>query len=69
MGRLYSTALTATDVASGLGVNDSRIRQRRLNHTLWAIDDGGSWVYPVVQFEFVDTGNAAPARPQTRPRP
>lgn len=60
MGRLYSTALTAADVASGLGVNDSRIRQRRLNHTLWAMDDGRSWVYPVVQFEFVDTGNAAP---------
>jgi hypothetical protein len=59
MGRIYSTAYTAAEVASGLGVNDSRIRQRRLNHTLWAIDDGGSWVYPVVQFELIDTGDAA----------
>jgi hypothetical protein len=60
MGRLYSTAYTAAEVANGLGVNDSRIRQRRLNHTLWAIDDGGSWVYPVVQFELVDNGRGAP---------
>lgn len=60
MGRLYSTAYTATEVANGLGVNDSRIRQRRLNHTLWAIDDGGSWVYPAVQFELVDNGRGAP---------
>jgi hypothetical protein len=60
MGRLYSTAYTAAEVANGLGVNDSRIRQRRLNHTLWAIDDGGSWVYPAVQFELVDNGRGAP---------
>ncbi|AGB27108.1 hypothetical protein Mycsm_07007 (plasmid) [Mycobacterium sp. JS623] len=60
MARLYSTAYTAAEVASGLGVNDSRVRQRRLNHTLWAIDDGGTWVYPVVQFELVDNGRGAP---------
>jgi len=60
MGRLYSTAYSAAEVANGLGVNDSRIRQRRLNHTLWAIDDGGSWVYPAVQFELVDNGRGAP---------
>lgn len=60
MGRLYSTAYTAAEVSSGLGVNDSRIRQRRLNHTLWAIDDGGAWVYPAVQFELVDNGRDAP---------
>lgn len=30
MGRLYSTAYTAAEVASRLGVNDSRTRQRRL---------------------------------------
>jgi hypothetical protein len=62
MGRIYSTAYTAADVASGLGVNDSRIRQRRLNHTLWAIDDGGTWVYPAVQFELVDTGRGGPLK-------
>ena len=56
MARLYSTSYTAAEVASGLGVNDSRVRQRRLARTLWAIDDGGTWVYPAVQFELVDTG-------------
>ena len=57
MGRLYNTAYTAAEVAKGLGVNDSRVRQRRLAHTLWAIDDGGTWVYPSLQFEIVDNGN------------
>lgn len=60
MARLYSTAYTAAQVARGLGVNDSRVRQRRLNHTLWAIDDGGTWVYPAVQFDLVDNGRDAP---------
>ena len=39
------------EVRDGLGVSDSRVRQRRLAHTLWAIDDGGAWVYPALQFE------------------
>lgn len=56
MGRLYSTSYTAAEVAKGLGVNDSRVRQRRLAKTLWAIDDGGTWVYPSVQFEVTDNG-------------
>jgi hypothetical protein len=56
MGRLYNTSYTAAEVAQGLGVNDSRVRQRRLAHTLWAIDDGGTWVYPSLQFERVDNG-------------
>jgi hypothetical protein len=54
MGRLYSTSYTAAEVAKGLGVNASRVRQRRLAKTLWAIDDGGTWVYPSVQFEDTD---------------
>lgn len=53
MGRIYSTAYTAAEVATGLGVTDSRVRQRRLNSTLWAIDDGGTWVYPSLQFDTV----------------
>lgn len=53
MARLISTAYTSSEVASGLGVNESRIRQRRLARTLWAIDDNGAWVYPVVQFDVV----------------
>lgn len=56
MGRLYGTAYSAAEVANGLGVNDSRVRQRRLNRTLWAIDDDGSWVFPAIQFECVDNG-------------
>ena len=56
MGRLYNTSYTAAEVAKGLGVNDSRVRQRRLAKTLWAIDDGGNWVYPSVQFEVTDNG-------------
>jgi hypothetical protein len=56
MGRLYNTSYTAAEVAKGLGVNDSRVRQRRLAKTLWAIDDGGTWVYPSVQFEDTDDG-------------
>lgn len=55
-GRLYNTAYTTADVANGLGVNDSRVRQRRLAHTLWAIDDGGTWRFPALQFELVDNG-------------
>ncbi|ROZ99359.1 DNA-binding protein [Gordonia sp. OPL2] len=53
MARLYSTAYPAAEVAAGLGVSDSRVRQLRLAHTLWAIDDGGSWVFPVLQFELI----------------
>jgi len=51
MAQLYATAYTAAEVREGLGVSDSRVRQRRLAHTLWAIDEGGAWVYPAVQFE------------------
>ena len=49
--RLYSTAYTAAEVRDGLGVSDSRIRQRRLARTLWALDDGHIWVYPAIQFQ------------------
>ncbi|MXP20268.1 DNA-binding protein [Gordonia sp. HNM0687] len=54
MARLYSTALSASEVAKGLQVSDSRVRQRRLAHTLWAIHDGRSWVFPVLQFEHIE---------------
>jgi hypothetical protein len=62
MARLYSTAYTAAEVREGLGVNDSRVRQRRLNRTLWAISDGGTWVYPAIQFEIVDRGHDKPLK-------
>src|SRR5262249_3717715 len=35
-------------------VSDSRVRQRRANRTLWAIEDAGGWVFPALQFENVD---------------
>ncbi|QCB49869.1 DNA-binding protein [Rhodococcus sp. PAMC28707] len=55
MARLYSTAYSPAEVAKGLNVSDSRLRQRRLHHTLWAIDDGGTWVYPAIQFELAES--------------
>jgi hypothetical protein len=56
MARLISTAYTPAGVASGLGVKESRIRQRRLARTLWAVDINRAWVYPAVQFD-LDTVN------------
>jgi hypothetical protein len=49
--RLISTAYSAKDAADLLGVNESRVRQRRADRTLWAIEDGGGWVFPALQFE------------------
>jgi len=66
MGRLYGTSYTSAEVAKGLGVNDSRVRQRRLANTLWAIDDGGTWVYPSVQFEVADNGRGKTTLKQVR---
>lgn len=48
---LINTAYTGPEVASLLGINESRVRQRRLAGTLWAIERDGTWVYPVIQFE------------------
>jgi hypothetical protein len=49
--RLISTAYSARDVAELLGVNESRVRQRRADRTLWAIQDRGGWIFPALQFE------------------
>jgi len=51
-----------TDDREGLGVNDSRVRQRRRARTLWAINDGGTWVYPSIQFEIVGRGRNKPLK-------
>lgn len=56
VGHLAVTAFTSEDVASGLKISASRVRQKRLAHELWAIADGQSWVFPVPQFETDDTG-------------
>jgi hypothetical protein len=49
--RLISTAYSANEVAELLGVNESRVRQRRADRTLWAIQDRGGWIFPALQFE------------------
>jgi hypothetical protein len=53
---LAVTAFTAEEVATGLGVSASRVRQKRLAGELWAIPDGQTWVFPVLQFETGDNG-------------
>lgn len=62
MAQMYATAYTAAELREGLGVSDSRVRQRRLAHTLWAVDDGGNWVYPAVQFETTRRGGLKSVR-------
>lgn len=66
MARLLSTAYPPADVASGLGVNQLHLQQRRLTRTLWAIDRDGAWVYPRVQFEAVDGTHGRHALQQVR---
>ncbi|HTY33745.1 DNA-binding protein [Mycobacterium sp.] len=51
IARLISTAYSGRRVAELLGVNESRVRQRRADRTLWAIQDRGRWVFPALQFE------------------
>lgn len=57
---LAVTAFTADEVARGLGVSASRVRQKRLAGELWAIPDGQTWLFPVLQFE--TGGNGGPTR-------
>lgn len=56
VAHLAVTAFTADEVAAGLGVTASRVRQKRLAGELWAIPDGQTWVFPVLQFETGDNG-------------
>ena len=58
--RLAVTAFTAAEVASGLGISASRVRQKRLAGELWSIQDGQSAVFPAMQFETDAAG--APVR-------
>ena len=48
---LINTAYTGPEAAALLGINESRVRQRRLARTLWAIESDGNWLYPTIQFE------------------
>lgn len=54
--RLAVTSYTAEEVAAGLGVTASRVRQKRLAGELWAIPDGHTWLFPVLQFETTEAG-------------
>jgi hypothetical protein len=60
-GRLAVTAFTPEDVRTGLGISDSRVRQKRAAGELWAIPDGQSWLFPASQFD-VDPETGAPLR-------
>jgi hypothetical protein len=53
---LLATALTVPDLASRLGVDTSRIRQRLARHTLYGVKDGVSWRIPLFQLD--DAGRA-----------
>src|SRR6478736_1431605 len=41
-------------ITQHFGVSDSRVRQRRADRTLWAIEDAGGWLFPALQFENTD---------------
>ncbi len=56
VAHLAVTAFTADEVATGLGISSSRVRQKRLASELWAIPDGQTWLFPVLQFETDDHG-------------
>ncbi|WP_234814510.1 helix-turn-helix domain-containing protein [Mycolicibacterium porcinum] len=50
------SAFTGKQVAAGLGISSSRVRQKRLAGELWAMSDGRGWLFPMVQFEIDDKG-------------
>ncbi|WP_396908257.1 helix-turn-helix domain-containing protein [Mycolicibacterium sp.] len=56
VAHLAVTAFTTEEVAAGLGVSASRVRQKRLAGELWAIPDGQGWLFPMMQFETADNG-------------
>ena len=51
---LMETALTIKDVAAALGRNESRIRQRLLQRSLYGIRRGRNWLLPLFQFRVED---------------
>jgi len=61
VGRLAVSAFTAEEVALGLKISASRVRQKRLAGELWAIEDGHSWLFPLSQFE-IDENTGGPIR-------
>jgi len=51
---LLETALAIKAVAAALGRNESRIRQRLLQRTLYGIRRGRNWLLPLFQFQVED---------------
>lgn len=51
---LMETALTIKAVAAALGRNESRIRQRLLQRSLYGIRRGRNWLLPLFQFQVED---------------
>jgi hypothetical protein len=51
---LLETALSIKAVAEGLGRNESRIRQRLLQRSLYGIRRGRNWLLPLFQFQVED---------------
>jgi len=51
---LMETALTIKAVAAAMGRNESRIRQRLLERTLYGMRRGRNWLLPLFQFEVED---------------
>lgn len=56
IAHLAFSAFTGEEVAAGLGISGSRVRQKRLASELWAIRDGQRWLFPTMQFEIADNG-------------
>lgn len=50
---LLETALPIKDVADALGRNESRIRQRLLQRSLYGVRRGRNWLLPLFQFQVV----------------
>lgn len=65
---IAATAFTAEEVATGLGISASRVRQKRLAGELWAIADGQSWVFPVLQFTVLRSAEVPPGTANTARR-
>ncbi len=55
---LMETALTIKAVAAALGRNESRVRQRLLQRSLYGIRRGRGWLLPLFQFQVEDRKGA-----------
>ncbi|MBF9352763.1 hypothetical protein BKG80_00110 [Mycobacteroides chelonae] len=54
---LVTAALTADEVANGLGITTTEVHEKQLARRLWAITDGRLWIFPAPQFEIGNDGH------------